>query len=37
MAEAKWGVPEEIGSQALARLDKKLSETYERFVQKYLT
>jgi ADP-ribosylglycohydrolase len=32
MAEAKWGVPEEIGKEALGRLDRHLGEIYERFV-----
>ena len=34
MAEAKWGVPEEIRKEALARLDEDLVETYQRFVSK---
>ena len=32
MAEAKWGVPEEIEREALGRLDRELSETYQRFL-----
>ena len=32
MAEAKWGVPEEIREEALGRLDRELLDTYERFV-----
>jgi hypothetical protein len=32
MAEAKWGVPEEIRKEASSRLDRHLGETYERFV-----
>ena len=34
MAEAKWGVPEEIRSEALARMDDDLLETYQRFVSR---
>ena len=36
MAEAKWGVPEEIRIEALGRLDDKLRDTYERFVAQYM-
>ena len=36
MAEAKWGVPEEIGREALARLDKGLLDTFETFIRRYL-
>jgi ADP-ribosylglycohydrolase len=32
MAEAKWGVPEEIAKEALGRLDRHLVEIYQRFV-----
>ena len=32
MAEAKWGVPEEIAREALGRLDRHLGEIYQRFV-----
>ena len=32
MAEAKWGVPEEIEREALGRLDRELNETYQRFL-----
>ena len=31
MAEAKWGVPEEIEREALKRMDERLLETYQRF------
>ena len=34
MAEAKWGVPEEIGKEALGRLDRHLAEIYERFISR---
>ena len=34
MAEAKWGVPEEIQNEALGRMDRDLIETYHRFVLK---
>jgi ADP-ribosylglycohydrolase len=34
MAEAKWGVPEEIGSQALARLDGALLDKFETFTDR---
>jgi ADP-ribosylglycohydrolase len=33
MAEAKWGVPQEIRKEALARLDDELRATYERFTE----
>ena len=36
MAEAKWGVPQEIGREALGRLDDKLRDTYEKFVSRYM-
>ena len=36
MAEAKWGVPEEIRREALARMDEDLVETYQRFVSKFV-
>ena len=36
MAEAKWGVPEEIGREALAMLDKDLLDTFETFTRRYL-
>ena len=32
IAEAKWGVPEGIGSKALTRLDRELLDTYQEFV-----
>jgi ADP-ribosylglycohydrolase len=32
MAEAKWGVPEEIEREALGRLDRELNETYQQFL-----
>jgi len=31
IAEAKWGVPEEIQREALGRLDKELSDTFQIF------
>ena len=34
-AEATWGVPEEIGSQALGRLDADLLDTYQEFLRRY--
>ena len=34
MAEAKWGVPDEIRREALARMDEDLVETYQRFVSR---
>ena len=34
MAEAKWGVPEEIRREALGRMDEDLIETYQRFVSR---
>jgi hypothetical protein len=37
MAEAKWGVPEEIRKEALGRLDDGLQDSYERFVSRYMT
>ena len=36
MAEAKWGVPEEIGREALGRLDKALLNTFEAFTDQYM-
>ena len=33
-AEAKWGVPEEIGREALGRLDEALLETYQLFLSR---
>ena len=36
IAEAKWGVPEEVRAKALARLDGELCRTLERFVQKHM-
>jgi ADP-ribosylglycohydrolase len=35
MAEAKWGVPEEIEREALGRLDKALLKTFESFTGRY--
>ena len=35
MAEAKWGVPDWIRAEALARLDQALFDTYETFMVKY--
>ena len=34
IAEAKWGVPEEIGSVAESRIDERLHETYRRFISR---
>ena len=34
MAEAKWGVPEEIRDEALGRLDQALLETYQLFLSR---
>ena len=34
IAEAKWGVPEEIGAEALRRLDHDLLSTYRRFLER---
>ena len=31
IAEAKWGVPDDIREEALGRLDNELRETYHRF------
>ncbi|NNE36308.1 MAG: ADP-ribosylglycohydrolase family protein, partial [Rhodothermales bacterium] len=36
MAEAKWGVPEEIEREALGRLDSKLCNAYKTFAQEYV-
>ena len=35
MAEAKWGVPEEIEREALGRLDKALLKTFESFTDRH--
>ena len=35
IAEAKWGVPEEIGREALGRLDKALLDKFESFTGRY--